>query len=159
MSKAKITTLAQTELNGLFSLIFEGEALSEYEKFIERFKDQADTARDLRVILSAIRRMLDGAGFLERYFRPEGRMSDNLYALPLESGKLRLYCLRLSDNVLIAGGGGRKTTRSYEESTELSGYVISLQKLDAIIRSEVQRGNITIDATTFSNLDDKIFKL
>ena len=159
MPKATITTLAQTESNGLFSLTFEGEALSEYEKFIERFKGQADTVRDLQVILSVIQRMLEGAGFLERYFRPEGRMADNVCALPIESGRLRLYCLRLSDNVLIAGGGGRKTTRTYDESTELFGYVISLQKLDALIRNEVRRGNIIINTTHFADLGDKTFSL
>lgn len=98
MSQATIKTLAQTERNGLFSLTFAGEALSEFEKFIQRFKDEADVVRDLDHILAAIQHMLEGAGFLERYFRPEGRMGDNLCALPIESGRLRLYCLRLSDN-------------------------------------------------------------
>lgn len=80
MPNATITNLAQTERNGLFSLTFEGEALSEYEKFIERFKNEADVVRDLNIILAAIQRMLEGAGFLERYFRPEGRIADNLCA-------------------------------------------------------------------------------
>jgi len=159
MPNATITNLAQTERNGLFSLIFEGEALSEYEKFIERFKNEADAVRDLNIILAAIQRMLEGAGFLERYFRPEGRIADNLCALPLESGKLRLYCLRLSDNILIAGGGGRKTTRTYDENSELSGYVISLQKLDKLIHAEVRRGNITIEVSSFSDIADKTFSL
>ena len=154
-----VVNLAQTERNGLFSLTFEGEALSEFEKFIERFKNEADAVRDLNIILANIQHMLEGAGFLERYFRPEGRMADNLYALPLESGKLRLYCLRLSDNILIAGGGGRKNTRTYEESSELSGYVISLQKLDDLIRAEVQRGNIIIEASHFTDINDKTFSL
>lgn len=63
MPNATITNLAQTERNGLFSLTFEGEALSEYEKFIERFKNEADVVRDLNIILAAIQRMLEGAGF------------------------------------------------------------------------------------------------
>lgn len=159
MPNVTITNLAQTERNGLFSLTFEGEALTEFEKFIERFKNEADVVRDLNIILAAIQRMLEGAGFLERYFRPEGRMADNLCALPLESGKLRLYCLRLSDNILIAGGGGRKSTRTYEENSELSGYVISLQKLDNLIRAEVQRGNITIEATSFADITNQTFTL
>lgn len=159
MPNATITNLAQTERNGLFSLTFEGEALSEYEKFIERFKNEADAVRDLNIILAAIQRMLEGAGFLERYFRPEGRMADNLCALPLESGKLRLYCLRLSDNILIAGGGGRKSTRTYDENSELSGYVISLQKLDKLIHAEVRRGNITIEVSSFSDITGKTFSL
>ncbi len=59
--------------------------------------------------------------------------------LPVVSGKLRLYCLRLSDSVLIAGGGGRKSTKTYNEDSNLNGYVISLQKLDELIKVEVKR--------------------
>ena len=44
-------------------------------------------------------------GVYERYFRPEGKMNDGVCALPIESGKLRLYCNRLSQQILIAGNG------------------------------------------------------
>lgn len=89
MAKVTIKTLKQTEKNGLFSLVFENEAYSEFEKFIEMFKNEADVSRDLNVILSYIEQMINGAGFLERYFRPEGKMKDNVCALPVVSGKLR----------------------------------------------------------------------
>ena len=159
MAKVSIKNLSQTERNGLFSLVFEGEALSEFEKFIERFKEEADAVRDLNVILAAISHMMQGAGFLERYFRPEGKMNDNVCALPIESGKLRLYCLRLSDSILIAGNGGRKASRTYNESAELSGYVISLQSLDKIIQAEVKKGNIIIESGTLEGIDGKVFLL
>lgn len=159
MAKVNIKSLKQTEKNGLFSLVFENEAYSEFEKFIEKFKDNADVSRDLNVILSYIEQMINGAGFLERYFRPEGKMSDNVCALPVQSGKLRLYCLRLSDSVLIAGGGGRKTTRTYNEDMDLAGYVISLQQLDKIIKVEVKKGNITIESGMIHGIDDKTFDL
>lgn len=149
--KAKIASLAQTERNGLFSIIFDGEDISEFEKFIEAFKNEADVSRDLNLILSYIENMLYNAGFLERYFRPEGKYSDNVCALPIVSGKLRLYCLRLSDNVLIAGGGGRKTTKTYNEDSNLNGYVISLQKLDSILKAEIKKGNITIETIADTN--------
>ena len=159
MKKISLKSLSQTERNGLFSLDFEGEALSEFEKFIKRFKEESDVVRDLNVILAAINHMMQGAGFLERYFRPEGKMNDQVCALPLESGRLRLYCLRLSDSVLIAGNGGRKDTRTYNESAELSGYVISLQTLDKIIKAEVKKGNIIIESGTIEGIDGKSFSL
>lgn len=159
MPKVTIKTLKQTEKNGLFSLVFENEAYSEFEKFIEKFKNEADATRDLNVILSYIEQMINGAGFLERYFRPEGKMRDNVCALPVVSGKLRLYCLRLSDSVLIAGGGGRKTTKTYDEDSNLNGYVISLQKLDELIKSEVKKGNIVIESGTLIGTDNKTFEI
>ena len=159
MAKVAIKTLKQTEKNGLFSLIFANEAYSEFEKFIEKFKNEADVAKDLNIILSSIEQMINGAGFLERYFRPEGKMRDDVCALPVISGKLRLYCLRLSDSVLIAGGGGRKTTKTYEEDSNLNGYVISLQKLDELIKVEVKKGNIVIESGTIRGTDNKSFEL
>lgn len=159
MTKAAIKTLKQTEKNGLFSLVFENEAYSEFEKFIEKFKNEADVAKDLNVILSYIEHMINGAGFLERYFRPEGKMRDDVCALPVVSGKLRLYCLRLSDSVLIAGGGGRKHTKTYEEDSSLTGYVISLQKLDELIKVEVKKGNIVIESGAIRGIDNKTFEL
>lgn len=159
MAKVAIKTLKQTEKNGQFSLVFENEAYSKFEKFIEAFKNEADVSRDLNVILSYIEQMINGAGFLERYFRPEGKMRDNVCALPVVSGKLRLYCLRLSDSVLIAGGGGRKTTQSYEEDANLNGYVISLQKLDELIKVEVTKGNIVIETGAIIGAQDKFYDL
>lgn len=64
---------------------------------------------------------------LERYFRREGKYADRVYALPTDSGRLRLYCLRLSDKILILGNGGIKATRTYNEDSELNGYVMDLQ--------------------------------
>ena len=159
MAKVAIKTLKQTEKNGLFSLIFENEAYSEFEKFIEKFKNEADVAKDLNIILSSIEQMINGAGFLERYFRPEGKMRDDVCALPVISGKLRLYCLRLSDSVLIAGGGGRKTTKTYDEDSNLNGYVISLQKLDELIKVEVKKSNIVIESGAIIGTDNKNFEL
>ena len=45
--------------------------------------------------------MLENGAALERYFRYEGKMSDNVVALPTFRTSLRLYCLRMSDSVLI----------------------------------------------------------
>lgn len=159
MAQVVLKSLKQTEKNGLFSLVFENEDYSEFEKFIEKFKNEADVARDLNVILSYIEQMINGAGFLERYFRPEGKMKDNVCALPVVSGKLRLYCLRLSDSVLIAGGGGRKTTKTYQDDDNLNGYVISLQKLDKLIKVEVKKGNIIIESGAIQGVSDKSFDI
>lgn len=159
MASLKILSVEETEKAGLFTICFTNDSKSEFEKFISRFKDDAYCQRDLQVILSALQRMLKTSGFLERYFRPEGKMRDNVCALPIESGRLRLYCLRLSDSVLIVGNGGKKTTKTYEESAELSGYVISLQKLDDLIKVAVSKGDIIIEEKSIQGIDTNEFEL
>ena len=69
-------------------------------------------------------------------------MSDRVVALPTVQSKLRLYCLRLSDKILILGNGGVKNTKTYEESKELSGYVLTLQNFDRLIKEGVKDGKI-----------------
>ena len=143
---------------GLFSIIFEGNSLNEFDKFKEKFIGNAKYEKDLNIILTQIGRILQ-TGALERYFRYEGKMSDHVVALPTFGNKLRLYCLRMSDSILIVGNGSVKDTRSYEESTELNGYVIALQNLDALICQGVKDGSIVIEQTTIDMDEDKTFDI
>ena len=86
-------------------------------------------------------------------------MRDRVAALPLETNKLRLYCLRLSDSVLIVGNGGQKRTRTYNEDEELSGYVISLQKLDELLKTAERKGSIKIEVATIRGIDNQTFDI
>lgn len=63
----------------------------------------------------------------------------------------------MSDKVLIAGNGGVKATKKYQDSEELSGYVISLQNLDNAIKVAIEKGEVTIEEHTIKNIDDKTF--
>ena len=72
---------------------------------------------------------------------------------------MRLYCLRLTDKILILGNGGEKSTKTYEESNELKGYVIDLQKFDALLKSFIRKGEIEIKETQLIGIEDKTFKL
>ena len=142
----------------MYTIQFTGEELSEYEKFVQRFKDSAELKRDYQIIIYALSKIANN-GALERYFRPEGKMNDNVCALPVDSGKLRLYCLRITNKILIIGNGGLKTTQTYEESEELLGYVIDLQKFDSLIKSEVANGSLTISETDIEGITDKNFEI
>ncbi len=79
--------------------------------------------------------------------------------MPVDSGKLRLYCLRLSDKILVLGNGGIKATRTYNEDTELNGYVMDLQEFDALLKEAEKEGNICIEETRISGAVDNIFEL
>lgn len=77
-------------------------------------------------------------GALENQSRPEGQLKDRVVALPLlvrprdkeTHGTLRLYCIRISEQLLILGGGGIKTTDTYEENESLLSQVSLLQEID-----------------------------
>lgn len=143
MSEAELILIEEAKNCTLYTIQFVSEDDSEFERFYNRFKDDVELNPDLMRIVGFLGRIAD-IGALERFSRPEGKMSDNVCALPVVSSKLRLYCLRLSDKILILGNGGMKRTRTYNEDDELRGYVLTLQKFDRLISEGVRDGSITI---------------
>ena len=158
MKEAKLKTLEQTDNVSLYSICFNGNAISEYELFIQRFKDDATLNTDYKNIILALEKIV-AVGALERFFRPEGKMNDHVAALSIDSRKLRLYCLRISDQILIVGNGGRKDTRTYEESAELSGYVMDLQEFDKLLTEAQKDGSVTIEKNVITGIEGKVFQL
>lgn len=143
MSEAELLLVNETKNCTFYTIQFLSEDESEFEQFYNKFKDDVEFNPDLMRIVGFLGRIAD-FGALERYFRPEGKMSDHVVALPVVSSKLRLYCLRLSDKILILGNGGVKKTKSYEEDDELSGYVITLQNFDKLIKEGTESGTIIV---------------
>ena len=158
MKEATLKILEQTDNVSLYSICFDGNAVSEYEAFVQKFKGDATLNIDYKNILMALEKIV-AVGALERFFRPEGIMSDRVAALSIDSRKLRLYCLRISDQILIVGNGGRKDTRTYEESAELSGYVMDLQEFDKLLTEAQKDGSITIEKNVITGIEGKVFQL
>ena len=158
MRTAKLKNIEQSENVGLYSICFDGNDLSEYEQFVKKFLNDATLNQDFQKVFRAIHRIMSN-GALERYFRPEGKFNDNLTALSIDSKVLRLYCLRISDQILIVGNGGAKTTRTYEEDEELSGYVMDLQKFDRLLAQELESGKIKIEQNVITGIESTTFIL
>ena len=102
-------------------------------------------------------------GVLESFFRPEGKFSDRVCAIPLltyprkpsdNCGSLRLYCIRMTDSLLILGGGGEKKTRVYEDDPILFEKVKTLQSIDKVL-TDMEANGVDI-ATVIYNLTIKI---
>ncbi len=142
----------------LYSICFNGSDVSEYEDFLMKFKDNSTLNYDFQRILLALEKIID-RGALERFFRIEGKMNDRVSALAIDSRKLRLYCLRISDQILIVGNGGVKTTRTYQENEQLSGYVMDLQRFDELLKQAQQNGSITIEKNMIVGIDNKVFEI
>ena len=157
MASVKLKTIEQSDNVGMFSICFGGEE-SEFEKFLNEFKDNATYNKDFNTILMALAKIID-KGALERFFRNEGKMSDNVKALSIDSRKLRLYCLWISDQVLILGNGGAKTTRTYQEDEKLSGYVMNLQAFDKVLAKAQETGKVTIEKNMITGIESATFEI
>ena len=158
MTKVSLKTIEQNDNVGMFSICFDGNSESEFEKFLLEFKDNATYNKDFNAILLALSKIID-KGALERFFRIEGRMNDHVSALSIDSRKLRLYCLRISDQILILGNGGVKLSRTYQEDEKLSGYVMNLQTFDKVLLKAQENGIITIEKNMITDIESATFEI
>ena len=139
MRKVEFTPIRLTDFADIFSIRIENDTLSEFQKFLIMFRNTDDEyiKNDFNRIVEAVSKIAE-QGALERFFRNEGKYKDRVYAIPLDiikrdhtlHGTLRLYCIRISDKLLILGGGGIKTTDKYEEDDNLLNSVKTLQSVD-----------------------------
>lgn len=147
MSEADLRLVKATENCTIYSIQFLSKDESEFECFYAKFRNEAVYNEDFERLLNIIGRIADFGAF-ERFFRPEGKMSDRVCALPALKSRLQLYCLRLSDKILILGNGGVKNTRTYNEDDTLKGYVITLQNFDKLITEGINNGTISVTENT-----------
>ena len=158
MKNAILKTIEQNDNVSLYSICFNGSDISEFEDFLMKFKDNSTLNNDFQRIIVALEKIIE-RGALERFFRMEGKTSDHVTALSLDSRCLRLYCLRISDEILILGNGGIKTTRTYQEDEELSGYVMDLQKFDKLLAQALTSGKISIEQNVITGIESATFEL
>lgn len=158
MKEAKIKTISGNDDVCIYSICFDGSDESEFEKFLNKFKDNAHYNKAFNTIIQAIKKCL-ADGVLERFFRREGTQSDRVAGLSLDSNHLRLYCLRISEQVLILGNGGIKKARTYQEVPELMGYVIDLQKFDQALKEAQRNGRVTIEKNMIIGIEGATFTI
>lgn len=100
-----------------YSICYEGEEESIFEKFLIKYND-SNVHEELLDILEWMQRIGDDIGANTRYFRHEGAGSD-AKALPPpsvryiegEPGQLRLYCMVFNPLIVFLFSGGIKTTQ------------------------------------------------
>ena len=156
--RTTVDLVEQSEKVSFYSISFQMDRTTEFERFLSKFEEEAEFNEDYQRILAALEIILD-RGALERYFRPEGSINDNLCAIPIESGNIRLFCLRISDQILILGNEDKKTTRTYQEDRRLLGYALDLQKFDKLLKKDLEDGVVTIEERTLKYIENNEYLL
>ena len=144
MQNYRIELIEEYEKVNFYSIHLSDSEMSEFDRFFEKFPVGCEYDDDIDVIISWLD-IIAEKGALERYFRPEGRYGDGVGVIPIDVGnKIRLYCLRLSDKVLVFGNGGVKDAGAWEESEELAPYVRLLMDTSRFISSRIKDGTIVL---------------
>lgn len=138
----------------LYTIRFLEDEKSLFDRFLEKHETPEFEAE-----LQMITHWLDKIGqfgALERFFRPEGHPM--VKAIPLFSSYagLRLYCFRLSDSILILGGGKQKMVKKFQEDSELQFHVEVVKKSGLQLLKAIDQGRIRKARYLYGNLTFKI---
>ena len=151
--KYHIELIEEHDHVNFYSIHLEEEELSELERFFEKFPEGC-AYDEIDTIIAWLDKIGEN-GALERYFRPEGKYGDGVGVIPIDIGnKLRLYCLRVSDKILIFGNGGIKDANSWQNSETLAPYVEMLIDTSRFVASRIKDGKIIlVDKELIGNLN------
>lgn len=115
------------------------------DHFIKEHKEAF--TQDLLSIISRLKSMGNTVGALEPYFKLDEGLAWNdlvcaLYDIP--DKHLRLYCIRLSEQIVIVGSGGPKNVRAWQEDPKLSREVSEMMHYSRIIRKKLEDNSLRI---------------
>ena len=142
--KIELKELQEFEKIKYYTIQIENEDRSETQKFVDRFKE-SEYRFEFEVIFYHIKKMGEKRGADERFFRYEREA----HALPPyfegEGGNLRLYCIRISNDIVILGNGGVKTADTYQDSPDCKPHIELLLNFNFVFTQHVKEGEITIE--------------
>lgn len=153
VQRYSIELIEEHDAVNFYSIQMDEDALSELERFFEKFPEGCPFDEDVDTIIAWLDKIGE-TGALERYFRYEGRYGDGVSAIPIETSNLRLYCIRLSDRILIFGNGGIKDCATWQDSESLTEYVEMLVDTSRFITSRLANGTLyMVDKELIGNLN------
>lgn len=126
----------------IYSILPYGEKLTLFEGFLNCYKDTY--FNEIVDIIKRLKAIGYATGAREQFFKlHESRPGENIAALYDKPGKfLRLYCIWFNNDVIILGGGGPKTTQTWQEDLNLYYTVNKLRKYSNDIYKRIDFGDI-----------------
>lgn len=128
----------------VYSVAVDDADFTLFDRFLE--ENERDSKEELVEIMAKLNTMSGKTGFTDTFFKQnEGRPGDGLCAITDLKGKLRLYCIRFGNILLVLGGGGPKTTRTLQEDTKLLSENMLLRSLSDAMAEAIKERDIKIE--------------
>lgn len=120
----------------IYTIRFEGSELSETNNFVNEYSRNG-FVEDLDMISSWLGYLKD-RGAEPRYFRSE----NNVSAGPVAFSRLRIYCIRCSQNIVILDGGGEKKGQKTQDGAETWKAMKLMMEIDKRLIEKIRNGDI-----------------
>ena len=130
------------EFSVVYSVLEEDEEDTVFDEFIDRYDN--DYGDEIADILETLDNIGHRFGAREQFFKlKEGKPGDLVCALFDNPDKhLRLYCVRFGTTAIIVGGGGPKTTQTWQEDPNLSREAKRMIQVSADILQRIKNREI-----------------
>ena len=133
---------------------------SETDKFIQKFQ-RSGLSKDFNEIIALIEEIGNNRGAKDMYFRryagkaselpPLGIFEINSFEIAFFDNKLRLFCLKLSQQVVVLFNGGKKESQKTQDSPDLNLPFYEAQIFTTKILRALQEGVILLKSNTLSS--------
>lgn len=128
----------------IYSVAIDDSDNTLFDLFLE--ENDEEFRKELGTIMTKLNAMSARTGFGDFYFKlNEGKPGDGLCAITDIKGKLRLYCIRFGNVLLVLGGGGAKTTRTYQEDDKLYSENLQLRLISEAMTKAIKDGTLRIE--------------
>lgn len=138
----------------------EGRETSEADAFFSKFENVESLATDLDILVTWLSEIGERRGAKARYFRHE----NSAEALPpprrimaelsVDKCDLRLYCLRLSEEIVILANGGLKTSQNVRDSPDVWPKFNFANKMAQQILKQLQTGEIRLSGKRILDIEE-----
>ena len=136
MNRIYFELYAQSRMITIYTVRFEGSELSETNNFVKEYSRNG-IAEDLDMISSWLGYLKD-RGAEPRYFRSE----NNVSAGPVAFSRLRIYCIRCSQNIVILDGGAEKKGQKTQDGAETWKAMKLMMDIDKRLIEKIRDGDI-----------------
>lgn len=130
----------------IYSVAVDGADQTLYDLFLE--ENEGDYRAELGEIANKLNTMSTWTGFTDNFFKlNEGKPGDGVCAITDLKGKLRLYCIRFGNILLVLGGGGPKSKliRAYEEDPKLLSENLMIRAVSDAMAKAIRNKDLTIE--------------
>lgn len=136
MNRIYFELYSQSDKVTIYTIRFEGRSTSETNAFVKEYEENG-FAEDVDMIRSWLWYIKE-RGAQMRYFRPE----NNVSAGPITFSKLRIYCIRCSENIVIIDGGGEKKGQKTQDGAETWKAMKLMMAIDERLIEKIRVGDI-----------------
>ena len=150
MNYAQIIELNDLRLEkvAFYTIKLESNLRSEFVDFLTRMRVQEVTRGQLAEIIRLIQNMGSRYGAQKHFFRHENAASalppPNFHYVDIDDYGLRLYCIRLSESVVILLNGDRKTTQKVQDCPLCSRHFSLANRLAHKVDEAIREGFLSV---------------